>query len=285
MERVPSVPDAKPPVGAPVPRVDGVAKVTGRARHLDDLDSPGAWHGATVRSKVPHGVLEAIDLDPSFDWSRVTVVTAADGRGKNYIALIENDQVALVPVGGTVMHVDEPIALVAAPTKALAMAAAKAVKPRVTPLPAVFSVDDSLALTQKLYGDDNVYRQFVVRKGHASDTEFDAAFAKAAQVIEGEYYTSPQEQMYIEPQAMMAEWSDGRCYIVGSMQCPYYVHKAMKSLLGVDADGVVITQSVTGGGFGGKEEYPSMLAAHVALLARKAKHAVKIVYDRDEDIA
>ena len=52
------------PVGASMPRVDGVAKVTGRARYLDDLDAPGAWHGATVRSTVAHGVLEAIDLDP-----------------------------------------------------------------------------------------------------------------------------------------------------------------------------------------------------------------------------
>jgi len=69
------------------------------------------------------------------------------------------------------------------------------------------------------------------------------------------------------------------------MQCPYYVHKAMKPLLGVGADGVVITQSVTGGGFGGKEEYPSMLAAHVAVVAKKAGRRVKIVYDRDEDIA
>src|SRR5678815_4407311 len=94
-----------------------------------------------------------------------------------------------------------------------------------------------------------------------------------------------RDRMYIEPQAMMAEWADGRCYIVGSMQCPYYVHKAMKPLLGLDGDGVVIAQSVTGGGFGGKEEYPSMLAAHVALLARAAKRPVKIVYDRDEDIA
>src|SRR5215213_10571269 len=132
MDRVPSVPDAKPPVGAPVPRVDGVAKVTGRARYLDDLDAPGVWYGATVRSKVAHGVLEAIDLDPSFDWSQVVVATAADIPGANYIALIENDQVALVPVGGRVMHVDEALALVAAPTKAMAMAAANAVKPRIT---------------------------------------------------------------------------------------------------------------------------------------------------------
>ena len=285
MDPVPSVPDAKAPVGRSVPRVDGVAKVTGRARYLDDLDAPGAWHGATVRSKVPHGVLEAIDLDPSFDWSQVVVATAADVPGKNYITLIENDQVALVPVGGTVMHVDEAIALVAAPTKELAAAAAKAVLPRVRPLPAVFSIDDALAASVKLYGDDNVFKRFLVRKGHAEDAELEAAFANAAQVIEGTYYTSAQEQMYIEPQAMMAEWDGGRCSIVGSMQCPYYVHKAMKPLLGLGPDEVVITQSVTGGGFGGKEEYPSMLAAHVALLAKKAGRRVKIVYDRDEDLA
>jgi len=46
----------------------------------------------------------------------------------------------------------------------------------------------------------------------------------------------------------MASWRDGRCHIVGSMQCPFYVHKAMKPLLGVDGDGVVVTQSVTGAG-------------------------------------
>src|SRR4051812_31517834 len=282
MERVPQ---AASPVGTSLPRVDGVAKVTGRARYLDDLDAPGAWYGATVRSAVPHGILEAIDLDPAFDWSQVVVATAADIPGKNCIALIEDDQVALVAIGTKVMHVDEALALVAAPTKALAMAAKAAVRPRIKALPAVFTVEDSLAVEQKLYGENNVFKQFLIRKGHGSDAEFEAAIGKAAQVIEGTYYTSPQEQMYIEPQAMMAEWVDGRCYIVGSMQCPYYVHKAMKPLLNTDAEGVVITQSVTGGGFGGKEEYPSMLAAHVAILAKKAQHAVKIVYERDEDIA
>ncbi len=275
----------KAPVGTSMPRVDGFAKVTGRARYLDDLDAEGAWYGQTVRSTVPHGVLEGIDLDPSFDWSQVVVATAADIPGSNYIALIENDQVALVPIGGKVMHVDEAIAVVAAPTKALAMAAAKAVKLRVKALPAVFTMDESLAAKHKLYGDTNVFKQFLIRKGHAADAEIDAVFAKAAQVIEGDYYTSPQEQMYIEPQAMMAEWDGERCYIVGSMQCPYYVHKAMKPLLGVEPDGVVISQSVTGGGFGGKEEYPSMLAAHVAVVAKKAKRKVKMVYERDEDIA
>src|SRR5262245_55304075 len=118
------------PVGQGVPRVDGVAKVTGAARYLDDLDLPGASHGATVRSTIAHGVLDAIELDPAFDWTGIKVVTAdqlawgkgfaGGGWGKNTIALIEEDQPALVPIGGRIKHVDEPIALIAAPTRARA---------------------------------------------------------------------------------------------------------------------------------------------------------------------
>jgi CO/xanthine dehydrogenase Mo-binding subunit len=281
-----------PKIGASLPRVDGVSKVTGRARYLDDLPAAEAWHGATVRSRIAHGVLEAIELDPAFDWSQVTVVTAADLEADgfhNMIHLIEDDQVALVAVGKKVMHFDEAIALVAAPTRALARQAAAAVKPRIAPLPAVFSVEDSLAAEVKLFGEDNVFKKFLIRKGHADDDALERALAASTQVIEGRYSTSPQEQMYIEPQAMMASWDrdgDGdRCHIVGSMQCPYYVHKAMKAMLGCEDDEIVITQSVTGGGFGGKEEYPSMIAAHAALLSRKAGRAVKLTYDRDEDIA
>src|SRR5260221_8909000 len=162
------------PVGASVPRVDGVAKVTGRALYLDDLDAAGAWHGATVRSTVAHGVLEAIELDPAFDWSRVVVATAADIPGRNVIALIEDDQPALVAIGARVMHVAEAIALVAAPTRELAFAAMRAVKPRVKPLPAIFTVEASLARVQLLYGADNVFKQFLIRKGHGDDAAFEA---------------------------------------------------------------------------------------------------------------
>ena len=94
-EAEPSPDAAVPPVGQSMPRVDGVAKVTGRARYLDDLDAPGVWYGATVRSPVAHGVLEAIERDPGFDWSQVVVATAADIPGKNTIYLIEEDQPAL----------------------------------------------------------------------------------------------------------------------------------------------------------------------------------------------
>src|SRR5205823_1005367 len=100
------------PVGQNVPRVDGVAKVTGAARYLDDLELPGAWHGVTVRSTIAHGTFDGLELDPGFDWAQVRVVTAdafgwgkgydAGGFGSNHVALIEDDQPALVPPGGRI---------------------------------------------------------------------------------------------------------------------------------------------------------------------------------------
>src|SRR5262249_58320783 len=67
-------------------------------------------------------------------------------------------------------------------------------------------------------------------------------------------------------------------------QCPYYVHRALKTLLGLPDEKVRVVQTETGGAFGGKEEYPSMIAGHAAILALKAKRPVKIVYDRAEDM-
>src|SRR5215208_4244668 len=154
-----------PLVGSSLPRIDGRAKVTGRARYLDDLDAGDAWHGVTVRSTVPHGMLEAIDLDPAFDWSQVAVVTAADiaaQGGHNVIHLIEDDQPALVPVGGRIRHVDEAVALIAAPTRRLAREAAAHVVQRVQPLPAVLTIDDALRADVVVHGPDNVFKRFLI---------------------------------------------------------------------------------------------------------------------------
>src|SRR5215831_11391398 len=71
----------------------------------------------------------------------------------------------------------------------------------------------------------------------------------------------------------------------GSLQCPYYVHKALMKLCGLPPERVRVVQMETGGAFGGKEEYPSMIAAHAALLAIKSGRPVKIIYDRMEDMA
>jgi CO/xanthine dehydrogenase Mo-binding subunit len=113
----------------------------------------------------------------------------------------------------------------------------------------------------------------------------DAVWSSADFVVEGEYETGAQEQLYIEPQGMIAKANPADGVTVwGSLQCPYYVHKALVQLFGFPKDRIRVVQTETGGGFGGKEEYPSMLACHAALLAWKSGKPVKIVYDRAEDM-
>ena len=78
--------------------------------------------------------------------------------------------------------------------------------------------------------------------------------------------------------------ANGGMTVHGSLQCPYYVHNALKALLDLPDDRVRVVQTETGGGFGGKEEYPSVIAGHAALLARKSGRPVKMIYDREEDM-
>ncbi|MFT5433431.1 MAG: CO/xanthine dehydrogenase Mo-binding subunit [Myxococcota bacterium] len=258
-------------VGSRVPRLDGHGKVTGSALYVDDLTVPDMLHGWTVRSTVPHGRVKGITLDPDYDWSDVTVVTAADildGGGENVVHLIDDDQPCLV--NDIIGHVDEAIALVAAPTRVRAREAAAHVLVDVEELPANFDPEASTAMAKVL---------------QLTDGDLEAAFERATLVVEGRYTTGAQEQLYIEVQGMLAlPNDDGTMIVKGSLQCPYYVHRAVKRLLGVEDDGVAIVQTVTGGGFGGKEEYPSMIAGHAALLARKSGRPVKLIYDRDEDL-
>ena len=95
--------------------------------------------------------------------------------------------------------------------------------------------------------------------------------AAADLVIEGTYRVGHQEQLYIENQGMIAvPRDDGGVTVHGSLQCPYYVHPALKRALALSDSQAVVVQTETGGGFGGKEEYPSIVAVHAALLARKA---------------
>ncbi|MCA8922171.1 MAG: xanthine dehydrogenase family protein [Planctomycetes bacterium] len=269
-------------VGRSIPRVDGEEKVTGRARYVDDLTRPGLWWGATARSVAPHAILKRIVLPDPLP-ADVVVVTAADIPGLNGIQLLTADQVALVPEGGRIRHPHEAVALVAAPDARTAKRVAAAIELELEPLPAVFDFDAALrgdvVVHQNPDAAPNVYSDLTFGRG-----DVDAALAECDLVLEGTYTTASQEQMYIEPQGMLAEWKDGTCYVTGSLQCPYYVHKSLVALLDLPPEQVVVDQAVTGGGFGGKEEYPSMIAAHAALLARRAGRPVKLIYDRSEDL-
>ncbi len=276
--------------GRSVVRKEGREKVTGRAQYVDDLSFPDDTldvppdesrkmiYGVTVRSSVARGRILGIHFGGGIPWDEFTIVTAADIPGSNEIALIEHDQPCLA--AEFINHPEEPVILLAHPDKYLLEDARRAVKIDVEPLPAIFTIEDSLAKREIIWGTDNVFKSYNVDKG-----DVDGAWASADIIVEGEYRTGAQEQLYIENQGMIAEANptDG-VTVWGSLQCPYYVHKALMPLFGLPAEKIRIIQAETGGGFGGKEEYPSIIAGHAALLAWKSGKRVKIIYDRAEDM-
>lgn len=258
------------PRSLPVRR-EGRAKLTGTALYVDDLVFPGAWYGATIRSTEPHARLLAVERDDAFDWSTVVLVTADDIPGDNVVSLIDDDQPVLVPVGGEIRHQAEPVCLIAAPDPATLRAARRHLSLRTEPLPAIF---DPLA-------SPTTFAEYTVARGDVA-----GAMAEAALVVEGEYRVGHQEQLYIENQGMIGvPREDGGITVHGSLQCPYYIHAAMQRALGLTAEQAVVVQAETGGGFGGKEEYPSIIALHAALLARACGKPVRMIYERHEDIS
>jgi len=265
-------------VGTAVPRKEGRDKVTGAARYIDDIKLPGMLYGATVRSGVPRGKIRAIHFDPSIRWDEFTVVSAKDIPGTNCVALIFDDQPCLAD--GVVNHPEEPILLVAHENRHILPKALAAITIEYQPLPALFTIEESEKQAEVIWGTDNVFKQYLVEKGNV-----DSVWADAAYIVEGVYTTGAQEQLYIENNGVIARFDpESGITLWGSLQCPFYVHKALMKLCRLPEDKVRVVQAETGGAFGGKEEYPSMIAGHAALLAMKSGKPVKIVYDRMEDM-
>jgi CO/xanthine dehydrogenase Mo-binding subunit len=265
-------------VGASVPRKEGWDKVTGAARYVDDMVLPGMIYGATVRSTIPRGKIKKINFGPDVAWNEYVVVSAKDIPGKNCIALILDDQPCLA--SDSVNHPEEPILLLAHADRHKLRKAVDAVAIEYEPLPPVHSIEESERKSTIIWGTDNTFKNFLVEKG-----DVDAVWKEAAHVVEGEYFTGAQEQLYIENNGVIAAYdAEHGVTVWGSLQCPYYVHKALMTLCALPEDKVRVVQMETGGAFGGKEEYPSMIAGHAALLAIKSGQPVKIVYDRMEDM-
>ncbi len=266
-------------VGTSVPRKEGVDKLRGTARYVDDIQREGMWHGATVRSAVPRAFIRRISFHRKIDWSEFTVVNAADIPGENRIRMIVDDQPCLAD--GQVNHCEEAILLIAHPDKYKVREAVNAVHIEYDLMPPVFTIEESEKQQTVVWGADNCFKSFLLEKG-----DVDSVWAHAAHIVEGEYRTGAQEHLYIENNGVIAEYNAEEGLTVwGSLQCPFYVHKSLLAVFNLPPEKVRVIQTETGGAFGGKEDFPSVIASHAALLAMKCGHPVKMVYDRMEDLA
>ncbi len=266
-------------VGKPVRRRDGREKTAGILRYVADLEVPHLLHGAIYRSPVPHGLLKAIHLEPDFPWHEFVVVTARDIPGENRNPMILPDQPFLAE--DRVKYIGEPVVLLAHSDPRKVRQALEHIHLDIEPLSAVYTIEEALApQAPAVYPPDNVFVRYEIRQGDPEPVFQDPE----VRVVEAEYRTGFQEHVYLEPQGMLALYRPGDdIKIVGSMQCPFYVQNALRALTG--GREVEVEQAPTGGGFGGKEEYPSLLAAYAYLLALKARRPVRILYDRHEDMA
>ena len=250
-------------VGRNVLRKEGHEKVTGLARYIDDIRFDDVLYVRTIRSTVPAG--EIADIRYNFDPTGFTTVDHRDVPGRNIVALIDEDQPCLAATN--IRHIAEPILLLAHPDRTRLAAAEVVIAYRETT--PIFDPGQS----------ELSFKSITIDKG-----QLDQGMAQADLIVEGEYRAGHQEQLYIEPNGVVAVPENGGVTLYGSLQCPYYVHRALTVLLGLPAEKVRVVQTETGGGFGGKEEYPSVIAGHAALVALKSGRPAKLVYDRVEDM-
>ncbi len=266
-------------VGTSVPRKEGWEKVTGQARYVDDLVFPGMLHGATIRSEIPRGKILKIHYGEGIPWEEFTIVTAEDIPGENSTKFFVGDQPVLAHK--VINHVHEPVVLIAHPDKDMVRKARTQITLECTPEDPILTIEHSLLKAPVIWGEDNTFKTIRIEKGDPASVESQADF-----IVEGTYFTGASEQLYIENNGMIAQYDPEEGVTVwGSMQCPYYVHPALCAIFDLPKKKVRVIQTETGGGFGGKEDYPTIIAAHAALLAKKSGKPVKVVYDREEDLA
>ena len=265
-------------IGSNSTRVDSKTKMDGSLRFTADITYPRMLHAAVVRAPLAHGRIRAIRKGDGVDWSRVTFATAEDIPGNRFVQMITADMPFLA--FDEVQYRGEPVALVAAETPEEAEAARRAVTVELDPLPPILTLEQQVQ--RHLAGQ----QQFELSRWRIRKGDLAAALEQAEVLLEDSYSTPHQEHSYLETNAMIAvPEPDGCMRVEGSLQCPYYVAPAVAGMLGTDLEHLHARALPIGGAFGGKEDFPSLMGGHVALLALLSGRPVRMVLPRDEDMA
>ncbi len=262
----------KPAVGVRQPLVDGIEKVTGRARFTADLPTAGALVGAILRSPVAHGVIRRIDTARARALPGVRAVVTGEDCDMAYgvIPVAQNE----FPLARErVRYCGEPVAAVAADDAATARAALDAIELEIEPLPAYFNAADARAEGAVLLHANKAGN--VEREVDHTFGEVDAGFAAADLIREERFHYAEVTHAMMEPNAALAEWDAerGRLTLHSVTQVPYYVHLALARCLKMDEAQIRVIKPFVGGGFGHRTETLNFEVI-AALLARAARGTV-----------
>ncbi len=263
-------------ISTPIKRFDFDDKISGQARYCADIILPGMLYARTVRADRPRARIGAIGI-PSLP-SGYYIIDHRDIPGKNTVPIVYDDQPFFAR--DTVNYIGEPLLLVVGPDKEVILQIIDSIRIDYLDLDPILSIEAADKRQDDfIFGDQPWFVEY-----HYSKGDLEQAIQNACHVVEDEYETGYQEQLYLEPQSVLAVFADEQITVYGSIQCPYYVEEALLQALGWPQDRIRVVQLPTGGGFGGKEEFPSILAVHAALASIKTGQPVQLVYDRQEDI-
>ncbi|WED29610.1 xanthine dehydrogenase family protein molybdopterin-binding subunit [Vibrio sp. DW001] len=249
-------------------------EATGEAKYIADRHYPGLLEGRFYRSSCPRGVIKSVELPELPEGYHL--FGADDVPGQNALPIVEIDWPAFACT--EVRYVGQVIYLLVGPNPDVIETLLNKIKVDYTPLKPAYTIEQSKALIDgAIHSTDNVLDRHTLTKGDVEE-----GFSRAVTIIEETCSTGYQEHIYLETQGCVGYPKDGKIVIEGSMQCPFYVHHCMAVLLGHDK--VRAIQCPTGGGFGGKEDYPDVLAGPLAVAVEKLQQPIRIVLERSEDI-
>ncbi len=264
--------------GVSVPRTDDMLKVTGKLKYAADYPAEGFLHGKILRSPHAHALIKSIDTSRARELPGVAaVLTARDVPGRNGFGAIIPDQPVLC--ADKVRYVGDGVALVAAESEEIALAALELIQVEYEPLPAVFDPRRALEPdAPAVHEGGNLLSLDKLRKGDIAE-----GFAQAEVVLERSYQVPFLEHAYLEPDLVRAiPQHDGTMLVEGPMQAPFTVRRNLAPVLGVPINRVRCRQIHMGGGFGGKEDSPIDLGCRVALLAWHTGRLVCLRLEREE---
>lgn len=260
-------------VGTAEPHDSAELHVSGRAFYTDDLPEPrDLLHAALGVSEKAHARILSIDFtDVLATPGVIDVVTADDIPGLNdYGAIVQDDPI----FADLAQYVGQPLFAVVAETVDSARRAARRAKIDYDVLPAALNIRDALA------ADSKVLPSETLRCGDSKK-----ALTQSQHRMQGSVSLGGQDQFYLEGHIAMAIPREaGDFFVYSSTQHPGEVQHAVAKTLSLSSKDVIVECRRMGGGFGGKESQPALIACVAAVAARKTERAVKLRLDRDTDM-
>ena len=246
----------------------------GAARYLDDIpESKGCLHLYIAMSSEPHAKIKSMDLAAVKAARGVAcVIAAGDIPGHNDVSPFGGDDPLFAE--NIVEYAGQPIFAVAATSRELATRAATLAVVDYAPLPALTTIAQARAASSEIEPTKTI------TKGDAN-----AAIKSAPRRIEGSFEMGGQDHFYLEGMIAMAlPLEDGDVHVYSSTQNPTEIQHLVAHVLGKTQKDVTVEVRRMGGGFGGKETQPAIMAAACAIAATKTGKAVKYRLDRDDDM-